>query len=530
MSRDIQRLAPEVACQIAAGEVIERPVSVIKELLDNALDAKATQIKIDVFGSGIRGIRIEDNGSGIWAEDLLLAIEPHSTSKIRTLNDLYYTPSKGFRGEALASIASVSKMSISSKPALQDHAMQLKVQSGKTSIQPVVRAQGTTIEVMDLFHNVPVRKKFLKSESIEWQAIELLVKKFSLCAPHLQISLYHEEQLILELPAASILEEHAYRIRRLWGKRFYDEAKWIDVERSGLRVWGWLGNLEDHRSQNDRLWVYLNNRIVQDKLIMHALKQVYAPLVPEGRHAQCVLYLELPFDMVDINVHPAKQEVRFEQPRLIYDFMTSSLKTIWTQSVRTDVLTSGTSQHSETIQQHLGFDLNVGKRFFLCNADFIIIHFSAQLYYLIDVVAWWNYHFQKRVSKQSFPWRSRRLAMPYLKDIPLFSHAFCENIKTKLQEFGFELDFWGDERLCIRAIPESMPQLNLNDWVKVLKPKMLLDDLSLNHLLSCCQFSAYDITENDIELIRGDLNDLDPSDTQQFARCLDSKSCRKLFK
>lgn len=183
MSRLIQRLDAQVASQIAAGEVIERPVSVVKELLENALDAGATQIRVDVEDAGVSLIRIEDNGIGIWEEDLHLAVEPHATSKIKTLVDLYHTQTKGFRGEALASIASVSKMMILSKPQHQPHAMSIQINNGQSHLSAAVRHQGTTIEVRDLFYNVPVRKKFLKSHSVEWQAIELMFKNFPFLHP-----------------------------------------------------------------------------------------------------------------------------------------------------------------------------------------------------------------------------------------------------------------------------------------------------------------------------------------------------------
>lgn len=534
MSKFICRLDANVACQIAAGEVIERPVSVVKELLENALDAKASEIRIDIEGAGLSCIAIEDNGEGIWAEDLLLALEPHSTSKIKTLNDLYHIHSKGFRGEALASIASVAKVNILSKPPAQAHAMNLVAIDGKYDLKPAVRHQGTTIACRDLFYNVPVRKKFLKSAAFEWQAIESLVKKFALSSPQVQLSLYHEKQVILNFPAAHVHEEHLFRIRNLWGRPFYDSAIAIDVERSGMRIWGWLSPLNLHRSQNNRLWVYLNGRIVQDKLIMHALKQLYARLLPQGRHPQCVLYLELPSDMVDINVHPAKHEVRFEQPRLIYDFILTSLKPHWNEGIAIPALSSGGINALETSAEadssFLPMQLQ-SQAWIICNVDFLIIPFTQHLYYMIDAGRWWQFHFLNEIYSWATPWPSRALMMPYMKDIPVIKQVLRQAIELKVADWGIDLAFWDDNRVCIRSIPAFMSQLNLNTWIKVFKSNMCIEDLSITHLFTCCNFSAYDVTAKEYEQILKDLSP--PHDIEQisaFARVLDNKTCQKAFK
>ena len=533
MSRYIQRLDGQVASQIAAGEVIERPVSVVKELLENALDAGSTQIRLEVEQAGSTRICIEDNGLGIWEEDLQLAVEPHATSKIRTLEDLYHTQTKGFRGEALASIASVSKLQILSKPEQQPHAMSIQIVDGQSLLFAGIRHQGTTIEVSDLFYNVPVRKKFLKSPAIEWQAIELMVKKFSLSAPQVQLDLYHNGEEIIHFQAAQVKEEHLYRIRQLWGKRFYEQATYIDIERSGLRLWGWIGSLSDHRSQNDRLWVYLNQRMIQDKLITHALKQIYCQILPEGRHPQCVLYLEIPPQMVDINVHPTKQEVRFEQPRLIYDFILSCLRPYWNlQNVEehyhsSSIPTSGANFSPLTSSIGSGATTS----WLICNVDYVILPLSQHLFYLVDVMKWWLFHFQKQVMSWQKPWQTRVLSMPYLKDIPPISNEMRQVIETRVAEWGIDLSFWDDNRICIRSIPEFMCQLNLNQWIKVFKTNMDVDDVNLPHLFGCCTFSAYDVTASHYKMMMDDIsNPEDMEKVKSFARLLDHSSCLKVFK
>lgn len=314
MGLRIQQLPPAIANQIAAGEVIERPASVVKELLENALDAGADTISIDIAYGGLNQIKISDNGSGIFADDLPLAIAAHATSKITRLDDLYSIGSMGFRGEALASISSIAKLKISSRPASQEHAMMLAVQGSESIISPCARSQGTTIDVVDLFFNAPVRKRFLKSEKLEFQAIETVVKRFALSAPQIALTLKHNNKLVLSLARATDAKSRHARMAKIFGKAFDDHALYIDVERAGMRLEGWLSGIEVQRSQNDRQWVYINQRMVKDKLINHAIKQAYDNVLHPGRFPVCLLYLSLNPAEVDVNVHPTKHEVRFNSP------------------------------------------------------------------------------------------------------------------------------------------------------------------------------------------------------------------------
>lgn len=325
MSMRIQQLPPAIANQIAAGEVIERPASVVKELLENSLDAGATLINIDIGYGGLNQIKISDNGSGIMAEDLPLAIAAHATSKITSLNDLYAINSMGFRGEALASIASVARLTISSKPKEQEHAMMLSVHGSSQSLTPCARAEGTTIDVCDLFCTAPVRKRFLKNERLEFQAIEAVVRRFALSAPHIAITLTHNTKQIFSLPAALNEQTKQLRMTKILGSAFVKSALFFDVEQGSMRLYGWISGIDYQRSQNDRQWVYLNQRMVKDKLLYHAIKQAYDDLLYPGRFPSCLLYFSLNTNEVDVNVHPTKHEVRFQQPRLIHDFFTTNL-------------------------------------------------------------------------------------------------------------------------------------------------------------------------------------------------------------
>ena len=518
----INRLSPELASQIAAGEVIERPVSVVKELLENAIDANATKIDIVILDAGFRSIKIEDNGDGIDESDLVLALEPHCTSKLFVIEDLYEIQSKGFRGEALASMASVAKIELCSRPKTQDYAMRIVSEQGTHQLMPSVRDFGTSIEVKELFYNVPVRKKFLKSHAYEWSAIESLVKRFAMSAPQVHFILKHDQELILELPIASTPQEHLARIKKIWGKSFEDAIS-IDIDRLGLKLCGWIGDLQNHRSQNDRLWVFLNQRIVQDKLILHALKQVYLPLLPPGRHPQCVLYLETPPGMVDINVHPAKQEVRFEQPRLIYDFIMSSLKNYWQASpvglpvASNEKLVVEEQNHSSIVNSVFS------NAWTICNAEYILVS-QVPHQYLVHVESWWQKHIQKASSSIQIK-TSRYLMMPFIYQLTKYNEKFLLAMADKMLDYGLDMQIWSDDSVCIRAIPDWLPQFNLKSFCKILNQATELEDIGFSNLVKCCQFSAYDITLHEYQLILEDIHH-----SPDYVRPLDIESCRKIFK
>ena len=322
----IKQLPISIANQIAAGEVIERPASVVKELLENACDAKADVVTIDIGYGGLNQIKISDNGEGICAQDLALAIAPHATSKISKLDDLYAINTLGFRGEALASIASIARITITSKPQDQKNAMCFTFDGNFSQILPCARIKGTTIEVSDLFYNAPVRKKFLKSEQSEYQAIELLVKRFALSAPTIAIMLNHNGKLQLQVNAANCEQSRLMRIRKILGKNFIEHAHYLNVGYGNMHLYGWLADAEYLRSQNDQQLIYVNGRMVKDKLLNHAIKQAYEKILYPGRYPACLLYLVINPMEVDVNVHPTKHELRFHQPRLVHDFLRSQIQ------------------------------------------------------------------------------------------------------------------------------------------------------------------------------------------------------------
>lgn len=341
MSR-IQLLSPRLANQIAAGEVVERPASVIKELLENSLDAGANKIEVDVEQGGVKLMRVRDNGSGIEKEDLALALSRHATSKILSLDDLEAVSSLGFRGEALASISSVARLTLTSNTQGQDSAWQVFAEGRDMAaqLQPAAHPIGTTVEVRDLFFNTPARRKFLRTEKTEFGHLEEVIKRLALSRMDVAFQLKHNQKVIHNLRPAQQQAAQEKRVASVCGPNFMQQAVHIEMEAPGLRLWGWVGLPTFSRSQADLQYFFVNGRVVRDKLVSHAVRQAYRDVLYHGRHPAFVLYLELDAATVDVNVHPTKHEVRFRDGRLVHDFIFRSLHKALAD-VRPEVPTGG---------------------------------------------------------------------------------------------------------------------------------------------------------------------------------------------
>jgi DNA mismatch repair protein MutL len=323
----VQILPIQLINQIAAGEVVERPSSVVKELVENCFDAGATQINIDIEQGGTRRIRIRDDGCGIVKEDVPLALSRHATSKIRSIEDLECVASMGFRGEALPSISSVSRLALISRVADADCAWRVNADGTEQNLdlQPDPHPKGTTIEVRDLFYNTPARRKFLKTEKTEFAHIEALIQRLALSRFDIAFSLSHNQKEIFQLPQATTETEQLQRVAGIFGAVFLENSIKIDIASSGLQLSGWVGLPTFSRSQQDMQFFYVNGRLVKDKLIAHAVRQAFQDVLFHGRHPVFVLYLTLDPSLVDVNAHPAKLEVRFREGRLVHDFLFSAL-------------------------------------------------------------------------------------------------------------------------------------------------------------------------------------------------------------
>jgi DNA mismatch repair protein MutL len=323
----IQLLPPQLINQIAAGEVVERPSSIVKELLENSFDAGADQIVIEIEQGGTRLIKIRDNGCGIDKDDLSLALSRHATSKIASLQDLEQVASMGFRGEALPSISSVARLTLISRVANADCAWRVCADGSERDFnpQPDPHPAGTTVDVRDLFYNTPARRKFLKAEKTEFAHIETIVQRLALSRFDTGLTLLHNQKEILGLKPAFTDVEQEQRIAGICGAAFIDNAVKLDFESAGLRLNGWVGLPTFSRSQQDMQFFYVNGRLIRDKLVSHAIKQAYQDVLFHGRHSVFVLYLTLDSALVDVNAHPAKTEVRFREGRLVHDFLFSAL-------------------------------------------------------------------------------------------------------------------------------------------------------------------------------------------------------------
>ena len=326
-AKRIHFLSEQLANQIAAGEVVERPASVLKELLENALDAGATQIDVEVEKGGMVSLLVRDNGHGIHPQDMAMAISRHATSKIDTLEDLEALFSLGFRGEALASIGSVSRMRLLSCTAESEHAWSIEAE-GRGSVPqefPATHPVGSTVEVRELFFNTPARRRFLRSDKTEFNHLEDVFNRAALSRPQVGFSLSHNQRLVHRYRARQETD-HLLRVIDVCGKAFGAELEAVEQRLDELTLHGWVSVSRTGRSSTDLQYFFLNGRMVRDKLIQHAIRQAYESILPAGRHAGYVLYMELPASEVDVNVHPTKHEVRFQQARKVHDFIVVALR------------------------------------------------------------------------------------------------------------------------------------------------------------------------------------------------------------
>ena len=322
----IKKLPNQLIDQIAAGEVVERPASVVKELVENALDAGATVIDIDVQTGGKKRIKITDNGQGISQDDLAMALQRHATSKIHSLDDLESLLSMGFRGEALPSIASVSRFELISRHKDAEMAYQVSAHGGEIEgPSPAAHPVGTTVIVSDLFFNTPARRRFLKTDKTEYLRIDELIKRVSLSRFDVTFRLSHNGKMIRNAQGGDTDILRHQRINQLCGKDFIENAIFIEQQRGNLKMSGWVAKPSWNRAQPDRQFFYINNRMIKDKLVGHAIRQAYQDVLFHGRFPAFVLYLDIDPELVDVNVHPTKHEVRFRDSKLVHDFIFGSI-------------------------------------------------------------------------------------------------------------------------------------------------------------------------------------------------------------
>ena len=322
----IVELPATLASQIAAGEVIERPAAVVKELLDNSIDAGAGSITVAVTDGGHKRISVSDDGHGIHPADVELALRRHSTSKLNTQSDLDCITSLGFRGEALASIAAVSRFLLVTRTGRSDAAWSLSFDpvSGNTTVKPAARSRGTTVEAADIFQATPARRKFLRSRTTEFLHITEVFKRAACSRFNITFTLTHDNKPALRYRACP--DDMIERVADVFGRRFAERSIPVNYEARGMRLWGWLGGSGLSRSQSDRQFCFVNGRVVRDKKIFHAVRSAFDDALPTGRYPTCLLHLDMDPSVTDINVHPTKSEIRFRDNRGVHDFIHISLR------------------------------------------------------------------------------------------------------------------------------------------------------------------------------------------------------------
>ena len=338
----IHLLPPQLANQIAAGEVVERPASVVKELLENSLDAGATTIDVDIDKGGAKLIRIRDNGCGIHRDDLKLALARHATSKISSLDDLEAIISMGFRGEALASISSVSRLTLTSKTADQEEAWQAYAEGRDmtVTVKPAAHPIGSTVEVLDLFYNTPARRKFLRTEKTEFNHIDEVVRRIALSRFDVSINLTHNGKRIRQYRAVKEEDQKIRRLQAICGVSFVDQSMQLSWEHGNLAIKGWIEHPLAPTQTSEIQYCYVNGRMMRDRLINHAIRQAYDGYLQAEQQPSYILYLSVDPHQVDVNVHPAKHEVRFHESRLVHDFIYQGVLSVLRQATQDALLLS----------------------------------------------------------------------------------------------------------------------------------------------------------------------------------------------
>lgn len=542
MTSRIRLLPTQVINQIAAGEVIERAASVVKELLENALDAGADWIHIEIMSSGFAMIRVSDNGCGILVDDLSLAVLAHATSKISTMDDLNAILSMGFRGEALASIAAVSKFRIISKTASSEHAMSLTLTEAGPFSCPCARTNGTTVEVCDLFYNLPVRKKFLKSPRFEYQAIEAVVKQFALAEPGISISLMHDECSRFSVTKAWDDSGRAARIKAIFGLAFLKEARYFETYCAGMHLEGWFSGPLYQRSKADKQWIYLNRRFLKDKLILGAVIKTYQSFLDPGRHPSFLLYLTLPPDEIDVNVHPRKLEVRFQEPRLVHDFIASSLAAEFPlvpfhenqdrNQGSFQLAESGSKSplnHEEPWMQTLRIS-NQSQTFFALNDQFLIF-WKDKHPYLVDVHQWIKEKTAKILHDAVWPLAGRSLLVPVSWQMAQITEDHIHRFQLLAAEAGIVLDLMGKSSFLVRTIPEALPWLNIERFMAAALKHQLKSDALQEMILSAVSVQAGFLDAREIQEL---IQNLEEKISQGLTRHsifmpLDQIHCRRFF-
>ncbi len=511
----IQQLPPQLINQIAAGEVIERPASIVKELVENSLDSGTDSIRIEIEQSGIKRIRVSDTGCGIAKDELALALSRHATSKIGSLSDLESIRDFGFRGEALPSIASISRLKLISRTATERSAWMLSV-CGDDMMgdpQPIAGAIGTTVEVSDIFFNVPARRKFLKTERTEFQHIQSWLAKLALARVDVAFEFKHNGKEVFCFPGEKDVRHVEIRLQKILGARFTEQSVWCEQTSDGMSLCGWLGLPTLARSQPDMQYIYVNNRAVRDKTCAHAVRQGYRDVLYHDRQPCYVLYLNIDPHLIDVNVHPAKLEVRFSRQNFVHSFISRVVEeTI--AAIRPDSEKMQSAEHyrrlvnenpsvsaaaaysarssGKTASLHLlqssvpranasaapaalisagveETDQQLPLGFAVCQLHQIyIVAQNSEGMILVDIHAAHERITYERLKnayhKEGI--RSQPLLVPITLTVNEKEVEICAQYQTQLKASGFEIDALGKDTLVVRRVPTLLTSADVEKMVR----------------------------------------------------------------
>ncbi len=475
--RRIRALDSLLANQIAAGEVVERPASVVKELLENSLDAGATAIAVEVEQGGVGLIRVRDNGCGIAAGDLSLALARHATSKIYSQDELMQVLSLGFRGEALASIASVSRLTLSSRNAADEHGSSIDAQG--VSI-PCAHPCGTTVEVRDLFYNMPARRKFLRAERTEFDHLAEVVRRAALSRFDVALTLHHNQRQVLMVRPACDGPQREQRLAAVCGRPFVQQAVMVEFALPGLRLWGWLLRPEAARAQADLQYFYINGRVIRDRVVTHAVRQAYGDALYPGRHPAYVLYLEMDPAQVDVNVHPTKHEVRFRESRQVHDFLYRALRRAVDETV---ALPSATLTVRETTADYLpvaegAHTVRIASRQLgVVAGRYLLVDEGQRGLRLVDLPAAHALRaaqaMRTALATEGYV-RSQPLLLPVTLHLTREMGGAVQRGDALLTRLGFEVEALGPQQLVVRQVPAPLRHLAPDMLVRTALDNLLL--------------------------------------------------------
>ena len=508
LTQRIHKLSTALANQIAAGEVINRPSSVVKELLENSLDAGASEIKLDIRKGGRLLISVQDNGHGIHPDDLPLALAQHATSKLITQTDLERIKTLGFRGEALSSIASVSRLKLSSRIADENHGWSINVTQGDTlsEQEPTSMVVGTSVEVRDLFFNTPARRKFLRTDNTEFFHIREIVRRVALSRYDVSFHLKHNNKTVLQCSGKQ--KYFTERVLAIFGKKFLTNSFELDYERNGLRLWGWFGHPEIARNQVDQQYFYLNGRVIRDKQVNHAVRMASQDHIYTGKHAVYVLFLEMDVSDVDVNVHPAKHEVRFRQARDVHDFIYGALMQACEEKTMRQLNTREHNIHEQDIQEqgaqysfthdhdnNSGFQssLKSGMRgssnnkpwdksssdsndLLLIEGHYLITQIQGELL-LIDVPLCQEIVVSSKLENDfaTKGIRHRPLLVPLTMIVSAEDADFVESRASVFESFGLKVERVAPDSLLIREIPLLLEYADITSLINDMMPLIKSD-------------------------------------------------------